>query len=329
MQRTLLKQRVILLFALLFVFTSFESIAQASELHDKACSSEEHEFLDLPSLYPGLSESARSSGAGAVISGGPRAGFRLTGDLSLAMNDLSGAVRVDDFGITGSNVDFKRDLGIDNESTARFGVLAHLLTLRIGFAFQDMSFSSTKVLERDIFYAGTLHTQGTELKTEVDNTYCRIEVGVTPFWSDPFKYRYKKIDLGFSLGAHFFDMTTLLAGPGVLAGTSAAVFHEEEREYSPFVLTLGTYLDIYPTDSIALESQIMLGFMPKMNGLQEALMEFSIQGEYYFHKIWALGLRLSYTQYMAKEDTADNAERFVSDFDLSTFQIGIVMSLSI
>ncbi len=322
MQRALLKQKVLVPFALLFVFVSFGNGVEASELHDKAGSSEEHEFLDLPSLYPGLSESARSSGA-LGVSGGSQATFRITSDGGIAMNGLSGTVQVDDEGISGSNIDFEDDLGIDNESTARFGVLAQLSMFRIGFAFQDMSFSSTEPLGRDILYAATTYAQGTNLKTEIDNTYYRAELGITPF-------EFGMVELGFSLGAHLFDFAVSLEGPGTLAGAAAPEFRREDKDFFAPVPTFGVHAGIYPTDSIAIEPQLMLIVVPEIDGMKGTLVEFSVQGKYYLLSNLALGARVGYMQFMVDVDTdeADDAETFIGDFDLNALQVGVVVGLS-
>ena len=107
---------------------------------------------------------------------------------------LSGDMRVDDAGITGSTIDLESDLDMDDESYPVVEAFAGLGNHHLSLSYYSADYSGTTTLSESITFAGDTFTAGTRVRSSLE--YSIFD----------FMYQYDLLDLenilaGFSLGA--------------------------------------------------------------------------------------------------------------------------------
>jgi outer membrane protein len=144
---------------------------------------------------------------------------------------LEGNVKVDEAGITGTSMDFEKDLGIDDESyptiEAFIGAGKHHLSL----AYTNIEYSGTKTLTQTIVFNGKTYSASALVSSSIE--YRQID----------FAYQYDLVNLenvlaGFSLGGVF--QVTYLDGKVNLATTGI----DEKEEFTLPIPMIGLNLHI-------------------------------------------------------------------------------------
>jgi hypothetical protein len=106
---------------------------------------------------------------------------------------MSGLVRVDNAGITGTEVDLRNDLGIDSKSFPLIEVFAGLGKHHLSLAFYKLDYDGDTILTKDVYFNGELFHANEKIVSSL--TYDNYDL----------MYRYDLIDLenflaGGSLG---------------------------------------------------------------------------------------------------------------------------------
>ncbi len=107
--------------------------------------------------------------------------------------DLSGDIRVDDNGLSGTSLDLEDDLEVDDESYPLVEVFAGLGNHHLSVAYYNADYEGSNVLDRTITFDGDTFNVGERVKSSLE--YDVYDV----------MYRYDLLDLenvlaGFSLG---------------------------------------------------------------------------------------------------------------------------------
>ena len=127
---------------------------------------------------------------------------------------MSGLIRVDDAGITGTELDLKNDLGIDSKSYPIGEVFAGIGKHHLSFAYYKLDYDGDTVLAKDIYFKGELFNANESVVSSL--SYDNYDA----------TYRYDLIDLenllaGGSLGLvgrmMVFDGTASIASSTVTA----------------------------------------------------------------------------------------------------------------
>ena len=106
---------------------------------------------------------------------------------------LDGNVQVDEGGIIGSNIDFDKDLGIDDENYPSVEAFVGLGNHHLSLTYTGIDYSGKETLTRDIEFAGETYYVGYLVSSSIE--YSMIDL----------HYQYDVLDLenilaGFSLG---------------------------------------------------------------------------------------------------------------------------------
>jgi len=131
--------------------------------------------------------------------------------------ELSGDIRVDDAGIVGTELDFKDDLGIDDESYPVIEVFAGIGKHHFSLAFFNADYDGDTVLTKEIYFNGELFQVKERVVSSLE--YDHYDV----------MYRYDLIDLenllaGGSLGL----VARLMVFDGFVSIASATVTAKED-----------------------------------------------------------------------------------------------------
>lgn len=131
--------------------------------------------------------------------------------------ELSGDIRVDDAGIVGTELDFKDDLGIDDESYPVIEVFAGIGKHHFSLAFFNADYDGDTVLTKEIYFNGELFQVNERVVSSLE--YDHYDV----------MYRYDLIDLenllaGGSLGL----VARLMVFDGSVSIASATVTAKED-----------------------------------------------------------------------------------------------------
>jgi len=106
---------------------------------------------------------------------------------------LDGTMRVDEANLIGTNIDFKDDLGIEDEDYPSGEVFVGLGRHHLSLTYTNIDYSGSKTLTRTIWFKGKPYTIGSPVTSSIE--YQMID----------FHYQYDFLDLenvlaGFSLG---------------------------------------------------------------------------------------------------------------------------------
>ncbi len=131
--------------------------------------------------------------------------------------ELSGDIRVDDAGIVGNELDFKDDLGIDDESYPVIEVFAGIGKHHFSLAFFNADYDGDTVLTKEIYFNGEYFKRSERVVSSLE--YDHYDV----------MYRYDLIDLenllaGGSLGL----VARLMVFDGSVSVASATVTAKED-----------------------------------------------------------------------------------------------------
>jgi len=106
---------------------------------------------------------------------------------------LDGNVQVDEVGLIGSNIDFDKDLDIDDENYPCVEAFIGLGNHHLSLTYTNIDYSGKKTLSRDINFGGETYTAGALVSSSIE--YSMLDL----------HYQYDILDLenilaGFSLG---------------------------------------------------------------------------------------------------------------------------------
>lgn len=107
--------------------------------------------------------------------------------------ELKGNLRVDQGGITGTQVDLKDDLGISNESFPSVEVFAGIGKHHVSFMYTQFHYSGTKIINQNIIFSGQTYAANALVESDLKTKMLDLE------------YQYDVINLenilaGFSIG---------------------------------------------------------------------------------------------------------------------------------
>ncbi|MBI5237420.1 MAG: hypothetical protein HY887_03250 [Deltaproteobacteria bacterium] len=124
------------------------------------------------------------------------------------LSNLDSSVKVTDAGIIGSDIDFARDLGLDDKK----GFLEGRITLELGshklrYGFVPLSWTGSQTVTQTLSFAGQTYGASTRVDTDIKIDYHRLG------------YEYDIIDLlnnrlGIIVELKYFDWLSKLVAPG-------------------------------------------------------------------------------------------------------------------
>ena len=134
---------------------------------------------------------------------------------------LDGNVQVDEVGLIGSNIDFDKDLDIDDENYPCVEAFIGLGNHHLSLTYTNIDYSGKKTLSRDINFGGETYTAGALVSSSIE--YSMLDL----------HYQYDILDLenilaGFSLGGVL--QVKYLDGDVSLKSTDTGI--DEKEDYS-------------------------------------------------------------------------------------------------
>ena len=91
------------------------------------------------------------------------------------ISDLRGTVRVTEGTASGTDINFKNDLGIADEDFSDFRVLWRISpNCKVRLGFMEIGYNSDKNITEQINYKGQIYTIGTRVSSELDAQYLRL-----------------------------------------------------------------------------------------------------------------------------------------------------------
>lgn len=152
------------------------------------------------------------------------------------ITDLTAKAKVTEAGITGTDIDFKSDLGLKDKDfpDVRFTWYTGPNS-KLRLAYTQISYSGDKNIERTINFGGKTYTAGTRVITDLDVKYLRLG------WAWQFiNIAQGKVKFGTLLEAKSFWVDTSLDAPDITPPV------KEEEKFTAGLPTIGAALDINP-----------------------------------------------------------------------------------
>ncbi len=177
-------------------------------------------------LWLGLVGQAAASAAGVQFEG------------RYWITDTNAQVRVER-GSIGTDLDLKKDLGVEDQNLPDLRFTISQGRSRIRFGFSRTSYSGDREVARTFAFAGRTYTFGTRVVSDVDVTHVRVG------WAFQFiEAGEGRVRFGTLVQGHGFVVNTLLDAPNLRPPV------REEERLGAGVPTAGLILDINPHDVV-------------------------------------------------------------------------------
>lgn len=177
------------------------------------------------------------------------------------ITDLTAKAKLTEADITGTDIDFKADLGIEDKNfpDARFTWYTGPQS-KLRLTYTQIDYSGDKNVERTIEFGGETYTVGTRVITDLDVNYLRLG------WVWQFiNVAEGKVKFGTLLEVKGFWLDTSLEAPGLIPPV------KESGKFAAGLPTIGVALDINP--------QKMVNIFAEISGLPAGKYGYFFDGE--------------------------------------------------
>lgn len=143
---------------------------------------------------------------------------------------LDGDVKVDSGGVSGTKIDFKSDLGIDEESYPVVEAFAGIGRHHLSLSYYTVKYEGEKVLGKEIVFDGTVYQINEEVVSKFD--YSMLD----------FEYRVDLLDLeNFLAGGSFGVLGKIKYIDGVVSLESDTI-EKEEQDFTAPIPMIGAHV---------------------------------------------------------------------------------------
>lgn len=220
-------------------------------------------------------------------------GFRIGSDTQFRLNDGTGG---------GTDVDFEKDLSLDDTST-RFYVEGYWRVARrhqVSLSWFHLSRQGPgRTLSRDVVWGDHVFTANTPVTGEASSNYLS---GVYRFAA----YRNDRFEIGPSLGFGHLSLDATISGVTTIASGSGSVSRSFERTASQGSVTgdLGGYLTWWPAKRLLLRGDLRYIFI-KPEGSEASVADGRASLTYHPWAKVGIGLQYTYSKFRYERDILD------------------------